>query len=99
MQDHASYCPNLNEFYTQYSAGYLQLLGKTYYMPAGGYVEDTEALGTTDAVTVQCCLLDGCLGNQTCQTPLGPEPCLCASSYKLSVKVNACGSTLESLCN
>lgn len=93
LHDAAGYCVNLNQSYTQQAAAYLVLGGTTYYIPDGGYVTDTENIGTSLSGTFQCCYLDGCVGNSSCNTPFGAEPCICLNAQSWSTTVNQCSSS------
>lgn len=99
MPNHANLCINLNEEYTQYSAAYLTVSGQTWYLPYQGYVDGSDPIGTVETGSVTCCYLDGCVGNETCQTTMGPEPCICNAPYPISIQITACGSTTVTLCN
>jgi hypothetical protein len=98
MPDNANLCINLNEEYTQLSTAYLSTGGQHYYLPAGGYVDLTDAIGTTVSGTIQCCYRDGCVGNLSCTTPIGPEPCLCTATQSWSKKITQCGVTTVDAC-
>jgi hypothetical protein len=99
LQDASQYCFGTSTWYTQYSAAYFSYQGTTYYFPANGTVDFTDALGTTEYATVQCCYLDACGGNLSCQTPNGTYPCLCANAYSWSGTISACGVSYDSICN
>jgi hypothetical protein len=70
-------------------------------MSAGEYVDVTEPLGTAPIpATVQCCYLDGCIGNLSCTVPgIGNEPCLCNPAYHVTLNFNYCGVSTGDLCN
>jgi hypothetical protein len=76
--------------YTQRAAAYVVTGGTTFYIPQGGFVDLTRSIPTTLTGTQQCCLLDPCLGNLTCQTPSGPQRCLCLAARPWSATVNTC---------
>ncbi len=99
LPDSYTFCPNLYQFYTQYSAAYINFGSEWIYMPDGGWVDYDGALGSTIQATAQCCYLDACLGNLTCPTPSGNYPCLCADAFYLNMTVSACGQNYVPLCN
>jgi hypothetical protein len=76
--------------YMQLAVAYLVIGGQTYFIPQGGWVAPTGALGSTIVGTMQCCYLDPCLGQMMCPTPGGTEPCICLAARQFSFTFGQC---------
>jgi hypothetical protein len=90
MPDNANFCIDANQSYTQLSTAYISTGGQLYFLPAGGFVDLTDPPGTVESGTVQCCYRDACVGNLSCKTPVGPEPCVCLTPQPWSQQIAGC---------
>lgn len=98
MPDTSQYCFLTNTIYTQKSTAYINDGQQTGYLPNGGWVQYSGIVGETFGGAAQCCYLDPCLGNLSCQTPSGSTPCICGSVFSWSASITTCGQTDYTIC-
>ena len=80
------------------SAAYLTVSGQSYYLPAYGWVSIDVPLGGSYSAQVTCCYLDGCVGDKSCWTEYGNQPCTCIPATTKSGYANTC-SVDVSICD
>jgi hypothetical protein len=99
LEDTDQYCFATASFYTQEAVAYLNDgVSGWQYMDDAGFVDVYGDVGQEIDVTVQCCVLDACGGNQICPTPLGNYPCFCTDPQGQSADIVTCGENVAGIC-